>query len=546
MPEALGPNERGPDPSRDPDQQMNRFLGESGEHAGWVKNTLAMNLYDAHLFSGLLAGDETLKALARLPQPPAPKTFQSLLFDLFLLYFKFVPEFVAEEETDPAHRKANRPILKRLLADEETAIARLSTATDPAASALAAAQAARQILDELRRRPDLANWAERQSQDRQDSPQAPPQAPPSAGPAPEPPEARPEPSVAPRAHGQEVPDDRRPTHQIDDPAPARDLGAAARAAAEAASSEAQAHAGALASWGLKPADLATAPLDERLTLARALRTRRMRDLADLLGRTSNQRSSMRRRKVKANRDEIHGVTTSGDPSRVLSSEMAQAFGTQQPNRTLDFFRRLSERAVPSYSLRAQEPVGRGPIVALIDSSYSMKGEPMAWASAVALTLARAAGGGANSHSGSRSGSHSGARRVRAVFFNAKIVLDVEISPGERDVRKFLAIGTVEANGGTRYEPPLLRALELFSSGDDLKDADVLLVTDGLCEIQDTDLTARLTNAKARLGFGLVCVLVGENSAPGTLEPHADTMVRAADLARASGARDAAAQIFDAL
>lgn len=172
---------------------------------------------------------------------------------------------------------------------------------------------------------------------------------------------------------------------------------------------------------------------------------------------------------------------------------------------------------------------------------------MAWASAVALTLAQAAARSA------RGGPPAGARLVSAVFFNRRIVLELRIAAGERDPRKFLSIATVDASGGTDYDAPLRRALEIVEGSHDTarskqrprSDADVLLVTDGQCELSER-FAPEFARRKHEAGCALVCVLVGPNARPGALEPHAETMVHARDLARASGGRDAAARVFDAL
>ena len=536
MPRDLGAGAGGDGDPREPGREADRiadFLRTDETALGYVTNNLRFTRHDARLFAEMVAQDGALRALARKvgagedggARPgDRPATFPALLFDLFLMFFKFDPAFVAEEETDPSHLRANRPILRRLLDEEGTMIARLSTATDETASALAATEAAKSILDQLSKDRDLADWMRRQAE-----PHEPPPSPTRGTPPADP-------SVGGDAEGGGT----APA----DPPPAASLGRTSSQAAAAASSEADRHERALASWGLKPADLSRAPLGERLELARALRTKRTKDLADLLGRMKNLRTSARRRKVRASRDEIHGITTSGDLSRVLPSELARAFGSGDPNRSLDFYRGLSERSVPSYSLRTQEPVGRGPVVALVDSSYSMSGEPMAWASAVALTLA---------HAATRSGPSSDARPVTAIFFNTKVVLEAEISPGERDPRKFLAIANVAADGGTEYDAPLGRALDILegrnapgaASPKALPHADLLLVTDGQCELSE-GFAAEFARRKGALGFALVCVLVGDNARGGSLEPHADRLLHARDLSRASGGRDAAARVFDAL
>jgi uncharacterized protein with von Willebrand factor type A (vWA) domain len=287
------------------------------------------------------------------------------------------------------------------------------------------------------------------------------------------------------------------------------------------------------------ADLARVPLGERLEIARKLRTRRLKALADLLGRMRNARAAGERRSLKSARGQIHDLERSGDLARVLPQERAAAFASHSPRkRRLDFYRRLSERSVPSYSLTTDEPAGRGPIIALIDSSLSMAGEKMEWASALALALAHAAARGARGK-----GSAGGARRVHALFFNARVVLEVDLEPGERDARKFLSVGTVEAAGGTDWEPPLKRAMELLRT-EAYRAADLLLVTDGECEL-DEGFAAELALAKAEGPSKLVSVLVGEGVA-GSLEPFSDRTIAVEALAAAEAKHDAAGAVFGAL
>lgn len=510
---------------------LRAFLSGRGLAEGFVKNNVGIDRYDTRLFSEVLDAEPELRELVERAGRDAPKTFGPLLLDLFASFYKMVPELVEVSSVDPAHLRANRPFVEKLREDEGALIARLSTATDEVASALATIEAGNRILLEFMRRPALGDWMGRQAEPRQGDP------------------APPDPGSDQAAPSQEDEDPREPPPDPSGPGSpssvtpdvpggfAADLRALVRAASRAASGEAGAHARALRDWGLRPADLRTVPIEERLEIARKMRTKRMQDLADLLGRMRNHRRAAERRKVKANRDQIHGIETSGDIARALPSEIASAFGTKNPLRKMDFYRRLSERSVPSYSLRTDEPVGRGPVIAMIDSSWSMSGPPMEWASAVALALAHAAAGSVG----------TAARRVHAIFFNARIVLEAELAPGERDVRKFLALGTVAADGGTRYDRPVSRALELLSAGPKPGEGvpDLLLVTDGRCELAEEDVS-HLEAKKTAGGFKLVTVLVGDHARAGSVEPFSDKVVEAQDLARASGARDAAGAVFESL
>ena len=554
---------------------LRAFLSERRLSGGFVKNNVELDRFEAGLFRDVLDAEPELRTLVDRAGKDAPASFAALVLDLFVSFYKMVPALVAEGAVDPPHLRANRPFIERLREDEETLIARLSTARDEVASALATIEAARRILQELFRRPRLRDWMDRQGESRPDDPAAPAAPEPDLAPPEQPGEGDPqqgpeeeatppdgpgdeddagsdEGSVphgqgqAPLPHGTPRPEDAPGDPSAAEDAPegfAGDLRAIVRAASTAGSAEAAAHTRALRNWGLKPADLRTVPVAERLELARKLRTKRMRDLADLLGRMRNHRRATERRKVKANRDEVYDVETSGDIARSLPSERAGAFGSGNPLRRLDFYRRLSQRKVLSYARRTEEPVGRGPVIAMIDSSWSMSGAPMEWASAIALALAHAAAG-----SGAPG---TGARRVHAIFFNAQIVLDVEILPGEKDVRKFLQIGTVDADGGTKYVPPVSRALEILDEQQKNRERtrdgtpDLLLVTDGICELPDEHAT-NLSVKKSAHGFKLVTVLVGEDARAGSVEPFSDKVIRASELSRASGARDAAGALFDSL
>lgn len=552
MPEDLSNHPPG-EPSGGPAEldRLRAFLSErSPEAAGFVKNNVGIDRYDARLFAEVLDAEAELRSIVNRAGKGAPKTFGPLLLDVFASFYKMVPALVDQASVDPAHLRSNRPFVERLREDEETMIARLDTATDEVASALATVEAGRRILEELARRPGLRNWMDQQAEPRHEDPKA-------SGdqPAPEenatdspggPTESDANDDVASAAR------EKDPVKDVAEQAPssphidvpddasdgfAADLRALVRAASRAGSSQAGAHAAVLRDWRLKPADLRTVPLGERLEIARKLRTKRMRDLADLLGRMRNHRRAAERRKLKANRDESHGIETSGEIGRALPSEIAGAFGTKNPHRKRDFYRRLSERSVLSYSLRTDEPIGRGPVIAMIDSSGSMNEAPMEWACAIALALAHAATGRAG----------TGARRVHAIFFNAQVVRETELAPGERDVRKFLNIGSVDAAGGTDYVPPISRALEILSAGSkpDEGAADLLLVTDGTCRLPEV-FSARLREEKSARGFRLVSVLVGDHADPATLETFSDKILRADDLARASGARDAAGELFESL
>jgi uncharacterized protein with von Willebrand factor type A (vWA) domain len=425
-------------------------LKDVKEAAPLSENNVAGDRYDERIFSEL--SEESQKLGGLLGNQEAPETFPDLVEDLFRSFYKAQPDLLPEGAVEPARREANRPFIERLLDDPETYNARATTRLDELSSALAALSAGKKILEEIEKRPDLKEFVE--------------------GAAKASAEQQPEPPTA-------------------------DLRRAAREAAKAAEEEADDLAGALAGWGLSPADLKRVPLQERLELARRLRSPDLRRVADLLGRMRNLARARAREKVSHRRDEVHSISAGRpeDPSRLLPSELG-ALASKDRLRRLDLYRRWAEGSVLRYELAAQERKARGPIVAMVDSSGSMGGERMERAVAVSLALVDLASGR----------SASGRRHSAVLFFNTEVVFERRFAPGERDPRKLLSVATVGASGGTDYEPAIGRALEIAAEHEH-KGADLLLVTDGRCTLPD-DFVADLLAEKARRSMSLYSVLIG--------------------------------------
>ncbi len=215
------------------------------------------------------------------------------------------------------------------------------------------------------------------------------------------------------------------------------------------------------------------------------------------------------------------MTLGGDPARILPAELAAGLASRSPSRRRDFYRRLAEGQILSHELRAEEPSGRGPVVALIDASGSMSGQKMEWAVAVALALV-------NEAVGRRRGEPK--RRSSVLFFNSQLVREVAFEPGERDARKLLEVATVGASGGTDYRPTLARAVEI-AGGSRHEGADLLLVTDALCRLPERAVE-ELESNKRRLRFRLYSVLIGvdHRRAAEELGRYSDEVWVATDLA----------------
>lgn len=433
-----------------------------------TEQNVLQDRYDGRLFGELYEASREIRTLAE--SEGAPETFRLLLRDFFCIFYKAAPILAPEEDVEERHRRLNRSFVERLLVDEKTGVARLWTRLDPLSSGLATLAAGRRILKEITERPEPEGFP---------------------GPTGDLPPAE---DTAREGVGTSGP----PEGETAEDAPNEDLlRRTVRAAAGEALEEAEDLHGALSSWGLSPADLLKVPLRERFELARRLRGKDLRRLTDLVGRMRRLAAAKRRRKEKERCDEVYSVALGGDPARILPAELAAGLASRDPLRRRDFYRRLAEGQILSHELRAEEPSGRGPVVALIDASGSMSGQKMEWAVAVALAVVDQAVG--RRRGGSK-------RRSSILFFNSRLVREVAFEPGERDARKLLEVATVGAGGGTDYRPALARAIEI-AGGSKHEGADLLLVTDALCRLND-GFVGELEGHKSRLGCKLYSVLIG--------------------------------------
>src|SRR5215210_7445071 len=212
------------------------------------EQNLEHDRYDMRLWREIREASAELSSLEG--DQEAPSTFPALLKDLFLSYFKAQPDLLPAGGVEPRHRQANRPFVERTLEDPDTYRARVTTSLDVAASALSSLSAGERLLEEIKNRPSLRGFFE------------------EAGKEPTFPDAK----VEPDAHAPDEPEQQDPKGS--DPEdrtqgasgtglPGRDARRAVRAAAGAGREDAENVAGALAGWGLSPADLKKVPLGER-------------------------------------------------------------------------------------------------------------------------------------------------------------------------------------------------------------------------------------------------------------------------------------------
>lgn len=265
-----------------------------------------------------------------------------------------------------------------------------------------------------------------------------------------------------------------------------------------------------------------------LDVARRVRNSpKLARIVALAGRMIATSRSKRASRTKYARSETCGVEPTRDLSRILPAELS---ALASPLRTADLVRRLGERAALGYQVRGREREAKGPIVAMLDISGSMAdGDRDVWSKAVALALLDCA--------------RHDRRPFGVVLFNGGIVDSyLAPDPSKAEPAALLSVLSREPAGGTRFAPPVDRAIEWIQGAKGtrgaLKRADAILITDGEAS---ADGSADRRAALATLGAHVFGIGIGVAGAG--LRAWADDVTAIDDVSRDTAAIDL---IFDAV
>ncbi len=249
----------------------------------------------------------------------------------------------------------------------------------------------------------------------------------------------------------------------------------------------------------------------RALAARLKSDARLKQIALLAGRFKRIAASKRRQKLKHGADEISDIEQGADLGRLLPSELMQL--THRTRRLL-LLKNLLERQVMQYQLIGNQPLGKGPLVVLLDKSGSMDGPRDVWATALALALLDQA--------------HRERRSFALVAFDYRVKFEAVVKPGEPlpEAALFTACA-----GGTEIGDAVNRGLELVRQHQgQLRKADLVLVTDGG---SDAQMAPRLREQAVELGVTILGMGIGVERE--WLAPWCDDIQVVQDLANISDA-----------
>ncbi|GAA1889583.1 VWA domain-containing protein [Streptomyces durmitorensis] len=311
------------------------------------------------------------------------------------------------------------------------------------------------------------------------------------------------------------------------------IGTGARNAAAKAAKAVREEAALMRAWGVGPGELERMPFDQRARLAERLRTGRLAQWAELIGRFRQMAGGERARKVENTTGELVGVTLGDDLSRVIPSELANL---GLPELRAVFAARYAAGELMLYDTQGEQSTGKGAVIACVDTSHSMYVAGPggvtreAWAKACALALLDQA--------------RQAERDFVGILFAAADKLQVFRFPAGQDagIAQVLDFAETFLGGGTSYQRPLTAAAELLK--EEFDDAartrgDIVMLTDDECDVAEEWMRG-WNDAKHLLGFRVFGVAIGAPDAAGSgsvLEVLCDNLRSVEDLTDVHAAAD---------
>ena len=283
-------------------------------------------------------------------------------------------------------------------------------------------------------------------------------------------------------------------------------------ALSAASQRAEEVQSIIGAWSDEPGDLKRTPANLTL-LERVRASEALRDVSRYLGRFREIFAQGKRNGYAYGRGEKYSLELGNDLSRALTSELAMLAA---PETLPLFLRKYQRRQIKQY--RRREPIykGAGDIICCLDESGSTRGDAAAWGKAVALTLLDIAA--------------ENRRKFALIHFAGSSECKVDVFlPGQYSVQDKLDAAETFLDGGTNFKRPLDKAIQLMDT--DFENADIVFLTDGLCELPE-DYLETLRKEQAARKFTVTGILLDAGN-PGmdfSLTPFCQKIYRTSELA----------------
>lgn len=268
-------------------------------------------------------------------------------------------------------------------------------------------------------------------------------------------------------------------------------------------------------WGLGTGDTChVAFQNKKDAIERIRRSSKLNKLTDLVGRFKESAITEQKKKAKHGAVEIKSVTVGDKIQDTLPSDRMNLCNDTTKK---DFYRRMTEHQLMTYSKEAHKQKNKGPIIVCVDTSGSMQGDEEVWSKALSVGILEVA--------------QMQKRDFACIIYSSHADDPIVIKKDEIAPQKIIDCAERFHNGGTNFEAPLNKALELIKDST-FKDADIVFITDGDCYVSDT-FSRKFNQIKEEKQFKTMGVLVNMGRghvSDSSLKEFCDSITLVSDIA----------------
>jgi len=241
-------------------------------------------------------------------------------------------------------------------------------------------------------------------------------------------------------------------------------------------------------WGLEEGELTQQGIPETLDLLKRMsQNEAFKKFAILLGRVRKIADRKACSKVSGEGVKITKPETGRDIKRAQRGELVALTNPALRAKALTRWSRGELRLVGQ---ETKEKLGHGPVIVCEDGSGSMDGEKQQFAKATVLAMAHYA--------------KIQRRSFAWILYDSRVRVYRVYLQGQMTGTQMLEIAEAQAGGGTNFEEPLNKAMEIIQK-EGLKKADICFITDGDCEVSDNFLK-EFSTVKKKLEVNVISVL----------------------------------------
>ncbi|MDD4248754.1 MAG: VWA domain-containing protein [Methanosarcina sp.] len=231
----------------------------------------------------------------------------------------------------------------------------------------------------------------------------------------------------------------------------------------------------------------------------------LHEILEQVGRIELEYGSKKLQLSPHSRSEVHSITFSGDIQTLLPVE---AVKLKNPVLKLKFYADMLEEKLLTYQLRGKNwnsnsagKKRKGPVVALVDTSGSMRGAPEILAKAMVLAITR------------RMLREN--RDVKVILFSSKWqTVEIELTAKKHMGKEFLEFLKYTFGGGTDFNTALRAGLKAIKEEKTYQGADLLFLTDGASELSEIPLIREWNEIKAERKARIFSLIIGNYDAGG--------------------------------